>query len=1277
MKFNQIFTAAACALVPMLATAQADLTPDIIDPTPGSAVLIIKMSDNGKWGVSQTGSTVDGDIRPRGGVLINLETREQTPISHKSGLSGVSDVSDDGSIVVGECAQKPAFWSKATNSWSTLPLEEGFDLGRLFAVTPDGKYAVGYQGVGYDEMLAYPALYDLTTKQMISVEGMPELDMNHENTGQNCPYEISPDGRYIVGMLSQSILYPRSMCVYVYDVQEKNYRIVGFTEDDTKDWTPTVPYTYFLDRPALSPNGEWLTGFAYMVKPIPGSEWPDEDYYSFRYHLPTDKMEVYSDVTEANIAGFSIMNDGSIIAGAPAVNPYVSTMVRSGNYFVSLEQIFQQAYGIDLLETTGFPISGKCLSVSSDGRTLLLLPNMDQTYLIRFKEDIATAAAKVNLLATYNITPAPESVMSQVKTVDVKFDRDVAAKGAASRITLVSEDGKDSFKPVTNGGFVADGNYIKLTFRNANLREGVKYTLTIPQGSVTMKNDAAIVAPAITATFTGRESGPVKMTEAVPADGADVSHLDLTTNPVLLTFNSTVLANSDAPYAYLYRDGEDEAFCPMTVLTAKNQALVYPPVKQNLYDGTVYHVVIPAGTITDLSGAGANEEIVLTYNGIYKREISMDDKFLFADNCSSYDGFMFYEGDFRAPDPTASTWGFTADTTPWYVVRDEADETSNMALASHSMYSPPGQSDDWMVIPQLRIPDDKCYLKFLGQSYLAGVEDRLKVYVWAKDAVYNNVNAQFVKDVRAQGDLVFDERLRPGTSEENLVGDWQEYIVTLDKYAGKDIYICFVNDNDDQSAIFLDDIQVVHDLAYLTTIETPVRVVDLSEITIKGNIVFESEILKFNDVELTLVDAEGKELSQISAKGLNLSKGDHYAFEFPEPLKLTPGEVTPYSIKINFDGEETVVTSEVRDLVFMPNKRIVLEEYTGQECINCPLGVRGIENIESLYPGTLIPVTIHTFQSDPLGSGMSSYSQFLGLDGLGAPSGTINRRTPCYPMIQKSDASYSFTGHGIFNGITGKDEVLWYDDFVSEYNDPAEIGLSFASSYDPDSKTITVNAKVRNALNRASSSFNVFAVLLENKVQTYQKNGFYQITDPALGEWGAGGTYGKSLVYPYYAHDVARGTFGLTYNGSAGLLPSQWEAGKVYDASFTMPLPSTVLDPSQCDLAVMIIDNATGRVVNANSSYLGGEAEDTGVDMAVGGDNAGNCGMAVIDGALYVNGEGAFKAVAYDLAGIPVAQLDGKHGVNHVSLKGYTGILLVKVTEESGRVSTAKFNVVR
>ncbi len=1245
---------AAC-LLSFTAVAQSNI-PEIHLPSIGESIIIEQVSDNGKWGVSETGSKTDGTIAPAGGVLFNLDTFEQIDISHPSGRSGVSDVTDDGTIVSGECNGKPAYW-RSGSGWTELPVPAGYALGRINAMTPDGHYGVGYVAPGDNIFVAYPVCYDLTNNTVLELPGLPVLDMTNQDQHQNCLYGISPDGRYLLGELSQSYLMPTALCCYIYDRQTSTYKIIGFNENFKGTWRPIINNCYFIDSPAMSPNGEWITGYAYMVEPVAGSEWPNEYHASFRYNIVEDKLEIYNKTGEGDMIGFSILNDGTVLTATPASHPYASAMMRYGDYFISLDQIFKQVYGIDIAAKTGFENTGKPIAVSGDGKTIVMLSGPHDSYVLKLKETINEAASRVDLLGSYTVNPSAGAVISQLRSYSITFERDIEINSPAA---ATFAGGGDSYTSLQTGGLSVDGKTLTVQFRTRKLKADTDYSLSLPAGLLRIKGDRNVTSPEITIPYKGRDDSPVKVVTAYPADDASVAVLDVSTNPIILTFDAE-LALVSGSVASLYREDEDTPFCTLNIECGGKMVAIYPLSHQNLFSGTDYRVVIPAGVVTDLSGGCANEEITLHYHGSYVREVSADDRFLFSSDCGNNDSFLFYEGDHKTPASVVAGWGFTTDNSPWYIVRSSV-ETTDMAMASHSMYNPAGQSDDWMVLPQLFIPDADCYLTFDAQSYLKKCNDHLKIYVYENSNVYNTLNAEIITDIRACGELVFDEQLSPGSSEEDLENDWQKYVVRLDKYAGKDIYIAFVNDNNDQSAVFVDNVQVIHDLRYLTTFENSSRVVNQSEIVIKGNITITTDIETYSSITLVLRDADNTEIDRISENDIELKKGDVYLFEFDTPLPLNPGVSNRLYVEIILGDHTAVVTGEVKNLAFEPYKRIVLEEYAGSECSNCPQGIVAIDNIKTLYPGQLIPITLRTYQGDRLGTGMSAYSQFLGMEQVGAPSARINRGDILFPMISVS-GDYRFSGVGIVNELTGKDERLWLDCFREEISQPAESEINFTTSYDESTKKVNVECTVRSALNMTDANMNIFAVIIENGLETYQSNGFSSIDDSDFGDWGKNGKYGTSFVYPVMANDVARATFGTTFNGTGGMLPSTLESGKSYTAAFSIDLPSTVENPDNCEVAVMLINSVKGNVLNANIAPIRNGDTNLGVDNVIGDD--GNIHIALVGGSVCINADSEISADVYTLTGARIATVKG-NGLVEIPLGGYNGVVIVKAVAAGG-----------
>lgn len=1260
MNFIYRLLTLAIAVTPFVLSAEVAV-PKITD----LHSLYTRLSDNGKWAVSEKGSEVDGTIEPAGGILLNIETMQNLDLSPKDGFAGVSDVTNDGKIVVGSFQTLPAIWT-TDEGWVQLPMPSDCMGGYLSAVTPDGKYAVGYTIPKRNSAYARRAIcYDLEARDYMDLNNLPELDMLHEDMDQTRFTDISADGRYIVGDMSFSYILPAQLCAFVYDRENEEYTMLGFNDYEDRDWEPLVKNLDHVENPVISQNGEWIAGSAYMVEPVAGSDFPKEYNVVFRYNVNTKNFELFNGEDDADYLATLILDDGTVIAGSPASNPYRYAHVRNGNYYIALADIYKQVYGFDLEAVTGNVNSGTPWSVSSDGRTFIMAPSADNSYLLQLNEYILDAAKRVDLLSDYSVTPANGSVMGRLSTVTLSFSRKVETNGSATAIKCTKSDGSDTGWKVSTWN--ADGRKIILGYMPRELSADEEYTITIPAGRIRVAGDAGITSPEIKISFKGREPGAITVIAAAPADGSSVAGLSLDTNPILLAFNADIQLAENA-MGELWRTGESAPFCQLAMLNGKNednrnQLLVYPITDQHLYSGTDYQVVIPAGTVTDISGAGANEKIVLNYKGSYVREVSSDDKYLFNSTCNTYDDFIFYEGDHLVPGDAPASWGFSKDT-PWVIVRSSST-TSDMSIAAHSIFATGGTSDDWMVTPQLLIPDKDCYLSFDAQSYLNLSTDVLKVYVYESKNVYNSLTKTVIDDIRANGDLIFDERLNPGESEEDLEGDWQNVILPLDKYAGKEVYIAFVNNNTDASAIFIDNVQVIHDLRFLTTFTNSDRVVAQESINIAGNITVSSEIDTYSSISLTLRNADDTVIDVISEDGLSLKKGDVYPFTFSKALALTIGEQTKYSVIVKLDDIESTIAGNIRSLSFEPVKKIVIEEFSGRDCANCPLGFVAMENLERTFPGRVIPIILRTYGSDPLGTGIGAYSSFLGFSA--APSGRINRGGIESPMVN-ANGKYLFSGSGYTDSNTGQPITTWYDIAVEEMNKPADAEISFSSAYDAASNKANISAKVRSALNLTNTPMNVFAVLIEDKLETYQQSNVSSSDDPNLGEWGKGGIYGSPYVFGYTINDIARNTYGTTYNGSSGLIPSTLNSGEEYPLTLSLTLPETVAVPENCKVVLMLINPGTGAVINANVCAINGDTS-TGVEDAV-VSGAGAPVVSVADGVVYAVADGAVNISVYAVDGTMLGTAAANDAAT-VDLSGYNGVVIVKASA-NGAAITAK-----
>lgn len=1149
----------------------ADPKLDVYDFRDQSCVKSI--SDNGQWMVTYGTSPTDGS-RYTNARLTNILTGEVTVLEIEEDTElpmpcTADDVTDDG-VVVGEHNGEPAIWTKAAG-WTALPHPSGWQGGLAEAVTPDGHWAVGrmYSYIGDAENYGEtPILWDLTTMKIVETPGRPTVGSAGETASMVRYTGISADGRYIIGTVDFS--YTWNTLEFIYDRQTATYSRIGFNADGT----PWIPLLLGASG-AFSPNGKWLAGTAVIQQ---GEQ--DETTASYRYNIETKEVELIDNQDLRDADGVIVDNNGTLFISTPSSTPIRSLYVYAGKFWYGLDELLQSAYGMDFYAKSGFNNTGTCMAVSGDGKVLAAFPDPYVSYTLRLNESFAEAAAKVNLLGNYTATPASGSSFSKMKTVQITFSRDVVVKGSTDDIKFVDENGTAQGRVISFATSASASKTVTIGFRTFSLEDGKRYTLTIPAGTIALKADETRTNEDMTFTYVGRGADPVKVVTASPQNGSSVSQINATTNPVLLTFDTNI-ALTDNATASLYRDGDATPLADLGVAVKDNQMLIFSETTQYLFLNTDYKVVLAPGSVTDLNGDNANECYELSYEGQYERVIMADDTLMYKEDFTNgVNGMLLYEGDHNKP--TKEMQGYTfldGDNYPWIPVRDDGE--SDFAAASTSAYSPAGKSDDWMMTPQIYIPDAKCRLEFQSQGFRSYKQDKLKVIVYASEREINYLTKTEVDDIRANGEVVMDEIVLPGKSEDNLAGDWKTYSFPLNKYAGNSIYVAFVNENENQSLVFVDNIKVIRDNGFLTALTSATTVVGLTSQKIEGRVIANSETQTYTTANIKLLDAAGNVVDEIAESGLSLKKGDRYDFAFAKQLPLTIGETNSFALRVQLDDKFDTIRYAVKDLAFQPVKRVLLEEMTGQDCGNCPKGHLAWENLERIYGDKVILAAYHVYTGDKYESGMSSYvNQFLGL--AGAPSAKVQRGetigNPMYSTITAGKTTYSYTSPA---------GNCWLDLVQKEFDTDAFANLNVDAYYDDASQQVKTAVTAKFAMNMQKQNVGLFFIITEDGLPGFQHNYHYNEESDELGEWSKGGTLGKEYVV-YTHNDVARAQVG-SYFGSTGYIPSTITCGEAYTAYIDFAKPA-VSEIANSNVVCMMIDANTGEVINVAKTKIAPDA---------------------------------------------------------------------------------------
>ena len=1171
--------AKACLLVAsvfgiMTAKAQTNSGAVLTPYTMSDGSTFRALSDNGKWAIAYgANDATSQDAYPK---LINLETKEITNLADENGaiVSNAGDVTDDGKMVVGSYNGYPATWNPQTKEWTKVAIPEGCDAGRINAVTPDGKYAVGTCNRSSDWLYEEPVMWDLTTGKIIPVN-IPKYDTSNGYQNMTRFTGISADGRYICGCISFS--YPQDVVYFFYDRETSTFDPVVFDFDENAKikYTPKHDNVYGLDGICVSPNGKWIAGELYTMA---------DERAPFRYNTETKELEYYLDAEDIDKGCVSIDNEGTVYAATPAVNPSRSLYIRHNGFWYGMDELLSQVYGINYYNHTGYQATGLTIGVSADCKSMVSIAYINsENYHVTLPETFGKACEKVNLLKKFTVSPLEGAAMAKVSNITLTFSRNIEVLGADDDVELRDENGEVVKTGIEFSVNANNSKIINIGFRTYKLEDGKDYTVVIPAGKICLKGDKTRTNEEIVIKYKGYGASALTNTAVSPENGSTMGEFDMLTSPVVFSFDTEVAVPADAK-GYLYKVGEDAPVAELNILAGKTtetykQVMLYPTATQYLYKGNTYKVVLPADAVTDLSGSVKNTECSVTYEGVYERTYESDDTNIFKENFELALGSMMqFDGDNKTPTSAFKEYGF-AKGIGWTWAAD--DDYSNKCAMSHSKYVPNGKSDDWLVTPQLEITGKNVFLSFKGQGYQPGFTDKLKVVVWATDEKINDLDADVIAKFKSEGDVVFNEQMVPGATG-TLEGNWKEYSVNLADYSGKKVYIAFVNENTNQSALFLTDVTV----SQVFDVQVGLKGLEAYQIAatsqkVKGEIKILNEEKTYNQVKLQLLDSKRNIVDELVKSGLELKKDDTMEFEFNKELPLEVGKQNVFYVDVDLNDGETEYEMAVglKNLSFKTTRRVVVEEETGQDCSNCPLGHLAMENLESVYGENVIPLCYHTYTGDSYESGMTSYTQsFLGL--AGAPMAIINRyqgiSSPMYREVVAGESKYSFVS---------PDADCWLDRVNYLMGFPADADISVSATYNKDTDVMNIPFNVRFALDMENANMGLFCVITEDKLEGYQQNNLYNTTAENLGEWQAGGIYGKSAVYPYTFNDVARNFYPANnYFGQTGLLPVNIENGVENKGEISFKgadILTQVKDINNCKVTVMLINVATGELLNS------------------------------------------------------------------------------------------------
>ncbi len=254
-----------------------------------------------------------------------------------------------------------------------------------------------------------------------------------------------------------------------------------------------------------------------------------------------------------------------------------------------------------------------------------------------------------------------------------------------------------------------------------------------------------------------------------------------------------------------------------------------------------------------------------------------------------------------------------------------------------------------------------------------------------------------------------------------------------------------------------------------------------------------------------------------------------------------------------FKERETTYGDETLGI---PLKKILLEEYTGHECGNCPRGAEIAHGLKETYGDHLIVVAIHAgsfaevsedypedFQTETGNKLDASYK----VSEKGLPAGLINR-TP-------------------YDGSEVLGKELWLAAFEKQLAESPVIDIKMTNKYNPETRKVTIDL-ANTFISGLSQDLNITLWLTEDSIIAPQKD--YEKGDA-----------GNHRIIKDYAHrHMLRET--ITQGLWGEKLASNVKANDVINKKFTFEIGKDY-NAEHCEIIAFISDAKTNYIIQAES----------------------------------------------------------------------------------------------
>ncbi len=253
-------------------------------------------------------------------------------------------------------------------------------------------------------------------------------------------------------------------------------------------------------------------------------------------------------------------------------------------------------------------------------------------------------------------------------------------------------------------------------------------------------------------------------------------------------------------------------------------------------------------------------------------------------------------------------------------------------------------------------------------------------------------------------------------------------------------------------------------------------------------------------------------------------------------------------------------TVEVDTTTTLVQKRVLLEDYTGHQCVNCPAAGNIAHNIKNALGNKVVIVAIHAgFFANPLPSGDftadyrtlcgTEWDTFFGISTVGNPNGMVNRKN--YP------------GDYILS------PQAWSGAIATALAEPVTVDLALKNTYNSADRSLKAEIEVK-FIEEMDKNLKLVVLLTESGIVSPQKN-----NDAEVGT--------TPIIMDYVHQHVLRGSINDTWGDPVAVQGTANPESLTKTYSYTIP---AAYNAENCAVVAFVYDDDTKEVLQVIEKEL-------------------------------------------------------------------------------------------